>query len=552
MSSEGEPPGHSPPPDAGPQLRELLRSPARATEPAVFAAAEQWGEQLSAPLVAALECLHGRWLDTGILVRPCLDLLLHQWVNFAEGSLQPRGSAAAPQAFATLKEWAATAPGDPAHTLLLTLLGSPAPWDAARGMLERGPVGLGSVPETARLQPPRGRPRLGVSFGLHGTDRMRLSARLVGRIRWIRAREPAVRSWQRQARRTLLAKLREEACRRPLPPDGPALLAYLALVLPSYLVEALPREAARARTLAAGLCGLVAGTEFQRKPAIAVLWAVLHEQKKPIHIVQHGGGYGTADPNWWERAERRVAARFWTWGEGSLPTDQPLPSPKLSREARRARRLRSGGLPPGTAGKALLLLPFLYHEGEAALASPPFDRQRQAAAHSLDLLAPLLSHGWSLTVRLHPKNRTEDPLLPPLPNEVHLERGQRDVLAVDAARYAAVFFATPHATGLAECRAGKHPFRIVADPRTFAVRPEAATLFAEARHLGIWWSQSAQAEEWCRQGCPPPSPLALNWYSSFEQRFALSSPCFRDYWTRFLRSFPSSREAANGDSCGRP
>ena len=540
MSSEGTgPPSSRTPRTGGPRLRELLRSPTRATEPAAFGAAEQWGHQLAAPLVAALESLHGRWVDTEVLVRPCLDLLLHQWANFAGEGIVTGGQAAAPQAFATLKEWAATAPGDPAHALLLTLLGSPDPWRAARDLLDRGPVEFHSLPASPAPSETRGRPRVGVSFGLHGTDRIRLRIRLAGRIRWIRAREPTIRCWQREARDPLLGALEGAAHGLSMPPDSPALLAYLALVLPSYLVEALPREAARARARAKGLSGLVGGTEFQRKPAVAVLWAVLCDEGKPVQIVQHGGGYGTADPNWWERAERRVAARFWSWGEGSLPADQPLPSPKLSREASRARRKKKApGTPPANSRQALLLLPFLSHEGEAALASPPYDRQRQAAAHSVHLLTPLLSFGWSLTVRLHPKNHTDDPLVPPLPEGAHLERGQRDVLAVDAARYEAVFFSSPHATGLAECRAGGHPFRIVADPHTFAVRPEAAALFEEARHLGIWWSQPVQAEKWCRQGCPPPTPQALDWFQAFEQRFALHSPHFLDDWTRFLRSFP--------------
>jgi hypothetical protein len=400
------------------------------------------------------------------------------------------------------------------------------------------PAGLarrdGYAAETART----GDRDIGLSYSLPMLERWRLRRRLGGRgvkfLKFPRANQPANYDAARRAR--LLERLERSLVDPNEPSQGERVLAAALAFLPTYFLEDLPFHLAKAEEQLEGVGVLFSGPEFHAKAGVAVATALLKSRGGLVIGSQHGGSYGQTDPTWLERAEYAQADLYGTWGYRKCAKDRPLPSAHLSRH-RPLRRIRQAlGRLRSEPKEVLVVLPFLSRGLYYSILSPPVTRQKEALHHSLTIVAALRGAGYRLTLRPHPRNLAEDYhdlAAQALGSEWEVEVGSRGTLPVDAARFAAVVFLTPDATGLAELAAAGMPFFIAARREDFHFQPHARACYEALLASGVWISEPTADTAL--------ASAALAWNTDkqaacagFAALFALHDRRFLDRWAAFL------------------
>ncbi len=491
---------------------------------------EELADRLSRPLSQALAVVHGAVLDFDCLTRPLAYLVIYQ---VTQGRRQRAGAQAEIRAFSSYKDLAGVCPGDATHRLMLSLLETEIPEQLAGEFLAQCP-GNPAVDTPTPIESRPSTTRLGIGFGMSFTERVQLTLRLPGRLKFVRGRDIASADLSGSMRLRVLQAL------APSFTEDPAIKAiqvYLVLVMPVFMLESFSTHYIAASKVAVKLRGLVVGTEFQRKPLVSMLIALVKSAGKPVVGIQHGGGYGQTDPNWWERAERWFCDSYRTWGYRYSGKDQPLASIKLSRQANKAKRRQKSSY-AGLELRILLAIPYISEELESSLYSPPYALQVTAIESSLSILGPLLERDCQLTIRLHPKNKgaafiqnlsvAGDP-------RVSFSTGVRGSIAEDASDYSALVFSSPQATCIAECLAAGRPFYVAASPEFFWIRDEAADHYREMQRSGIWLTRFDQVEALIQSGFDNMTHRQHVFRHNFANTFACHSDGYLAEWVEMLK-----------------
>lgn len=498
-------------------------------------ALNETAEQISSALAQALEKLVGSEINFSYLTMPLAYLAIYQ---IAPGRLEAPGHQAALKSYQSYKGLAAVCPGDETHALMVSLMESPEPENIALELLED----LDSItPKDDSLQAKPAKTdkadagRVGICFGVSFLERCLFKTRMPRKLHFVRGRDLPQTKIDSSLRLQLL-----DLAKSSYPDDRKlrSVVIYLILTMPTFMLEGFAAHRAVAEKLASRLKALVVGTEFQRKPVVAMLIAVMKTAGKPVIGIQHGGGYRQTDPNWWERAERFFCDTYRSWGYQFDVSEQPLPAIKLSRQAAKA---KSGGRKKSYIGRdlrILLAIPYISEELECSLYSPPYQLQVGAVESSLAILGPLLERECELTIRLHPKNKGAafiDTLSVSGHSKVQFSTGVRGSIAEDAANYTALFFSSPQATGIAECLASGCEFYVAASPDYFWIRNEAKAQYAEMRRSGIWVTRFDEVEELMQGGFGSMSHRQQVFRHSFGKTFACHSDDHFSQWLRMLR-----------------
>jgi len=391
-----------------------------------------------------------------------------------------------------------------------------------------------SVARTASLS---GRD-IGLSYSLPVLERWRLRRRLAGRgvkfLRFPRANQPANYDAARRVR--LLERLEPTLFDPKEPSRGGRLLAAALAFVPTYFLEDFPFHLATAEEQLEGVGVMFSGPEFHAKAGVAVATALLKSRGGLVIGSQHGGSYGQTDPTWLERAEYAQADLYGTWGYRKCAKDRPLPSAHLSRR-RPLRRVRQALARARSDPKeVLVVLPFISRGLYYSILSPPVSRQDAALHGSLSIVAALRQAGFRLTLRPHPRNRAEDYhdlATRALGSDWAVEVGSRGTLPVDAARFAAVVFLTPDATGLAELAAADMPFFVAARPEDFHFQPHARACYEALLASGVWISEPAADAALAAAALAWNPDKQVAW-GGFAALFALHDRRFLDRWAAFL------------------
>lgn len=498
-------------------------------------ALNETAELVSAALARSLEKLLGSEVDLSYLTMPLAYLGIYQ---IAPGRMEAPGHQVRLKSFHSYKSLAAVCPGDETHALMVSLMESPEPENMALELLEDlDPTGdqddarqVASAPaDSAKTG------RVGICFGVSFLERCLFKVRMPRKLDFVRGRDLQHTRLDRTLRLQLL-KLSNAS----FPDDRKlrSVVIYLILTMPTFMLEGFTAHRAAAERQASRLKVLVVGTEFQRKPLVAMLIAVMKTLGKPVIGIQHGGGYRQTDPNWWERAERFFCDTYRTWGYQFDANEQPLPAIKLSRQAVRA---KSGGRKKSYTGRdlrILLAIPYISEELECSLYSPPYQLQVSAIESSLAILGPLLERECELTIRLHPKNKGAafiDTLSISGDSRVQFSTGVRGSIAEDASNYTALFFSSPQATGIAECLASGCEFYVAASPDYFWIRDEAKAQYEEMRRSGIWVTRFDEVEELMQGGFGSMNHRQQVFRHSFGKAFASHSEDYFSQWLRMLQ-----------------
>jgi putative transferase (TIGR04331 family) len=492
-------------------------------------------QSISAALATALENLLGPQIDFSYLTMPLAFLAIYQ---VAPGRLEAPGHQIQLKSFPSYKGLAAISPGDETHALLVSLMESAEPEAMARDLLDdlgSAPAQNGSQSSSARIGKAKAS-KVGICFGVSFIERCRFQLRLPGKLRFVRGRSLPQARLDGALR---LELLNHAVSHFPLDRRLRSVVAYLILTMPTFMLEGFSMYKAAADKLASRLKGLVIGTEFQRKPIVAMLIAVMKTADKPVTGIQHGGGYRQTDPNWWERAERYLCDSYRTWGYQFDPEEQPLPSIKLSRQAIQAKGGGDGKSYTGLELRILLAIPYISEELECSLYSPPYQLQVAAVESSLAILGPLLELDCKLTIRLHPKNKgasfIEALSVAGHPN-VQYSAGTRGSIAEDAVNYTTLVFSSPQATGIAECLASGSQFYVAASPEYFWVREEAADQYREMNRCGIWLTRFDEVEELMQRGFSNMTHRQQVFRHSFARSFACHSDNYFADWSKMLKN----------------
>lgn len=498
-------------------------------------ALNETAKSISDPLAAALEDLLGPKINFSFLTMPLAFLAIYQ---IAPGRLEAPGQLTQLKSFASYKGLAAVCPGDDTHALLVSLMESPEPENVAKDLLEE----LSAEPAQGNKKTPsavadnKNAAKVGICFGVSFVERCLFKARLPGRLRFVRGRDLQPAKLDGAVRLELLKRVISHF---PLDRKLRSAVTYLVLAMPTFMLEGFEAHRAAAEKAASNLKALVIGTEFQRKPVVAMLIAAMKTAGKPVTGIQHGGGYKQTDPNWWERAERYLCDTYRSWGYQFDVEEKPLPSIKLSRQAIKAKGSGGKSSYTGLELRILLAVPYISEELECSLYSPPYQLQVAAIESSLAILGPLLERDCKLTIRLHPKNKgaafVETLSVAGHPN-VQISTGTRGSIAEDAANYTALFFSSPQATGISECLASGVQFFVAASPDYFWIREEAAAQYQEMNRCGIWLTRFDEVEELMQGGFAPMDHRQQVFRHSFSNTFACHSKDYFDQWLGMFRS----------------
>jgi len=490
---------------------------------------------ISAALATALENLFGPQINFSYLTMPLAFLAIYQ---IAPGRLEARGHQIQLKSFSSYKSLAAISPGDETHALLVSLMESTEPEAMARDLLEDrdlAPSHHGSQTSSASTAQAK-TTKVGICFGVSFIERCRFQLRLPGKLSFVRGRGLPQARMDGALR---LELLNHAVSYFPLDRKLRSVVAYLVLTMPTFMLEGFGAHKAAADKLASRLKALVIGTEFQRKPVVATLIAVMKTEDKPVIGIQHGGGYRQTDPNWWERAERYLCDSYRTWGYQFDAVEQPLSSIKLSRQSIKAKGGSKRKSYVGLELRILLAIPYISEELECSLYSPPYQLQVAAVESSLAILGPLLERDCKLTIRLHPKNKgasfIEALSLGGHPN-VQFSTGTRGSIAEDAANYTALVFSSPQATGIAECLASGSPFYVAASPEYFWIREESTDQYREMNRCGIWLTRFDEVEELMHRGFSNMTHRQQVFRHSFARSFACNGDNYFGDWTKMLKN----------------
>lgn len=491
---------------------------------------------LSEALSSALQGMFDSQVDFSSLTMPLAYLVVYQ---ICPGRFEAPGPQPGLKSFSSYKELASICPGDETHALMVSLMESPEPGAMARELLEDMSPEQREIADertTAAREESVSGTKIGVCFGVSFLERCAFKFRMPGKLRFVRGRDLTSPQFDVSQRFELLQLVETHL---PLDRKLRSALIYMVLTMPTFMLEGFEAYRVAADKTASALKALVIGTEFQRKPLVAMLVALMKKSGKPVIGVQHGGGYRQTDPNWWERAERFLCDAYQTWGYQVDPFEQPLPSIKLSRQSIKIGKKTEANSYTGRDLKILLAIPYVSDELECSLYSPPYQLQVAAVESSLAILAPLLERDCELTIRIHPKNKgaafTESLSVSGHPN-VQISTGRRGSIAEDALAFTALFFSSPQATGIAECLATGTKFFVAASPEYFWIRDEAEALYQEMHRCGIWLTRFDELEDLMQTGFAPPSHRQQVFRHSFGKTYACHSDDYMSQWLKMLKN----------------
>jgi putative transferase (TIGR04331 family) len=270
-----------------------------------------------------------------------------------------------------------------------------------------------------------------------------------------------------------------------------------------------------------------------------VLCAQAKEEGSTLIGVQHGGNYGSAKYNPFERYEREASDEFWSWGwqedEGAI---HPMPNPKMSQFAALRKRRKKGGR------RRILFIGNIVPRYHYRTWSCPTANQVEAY---LD---------WQvLFLRALHKNIRDSLVFRPYPQDWGWCLRQRladacpDLNFTDPREdyYAALVAADlvvcdMNQTTLLETLSANIPTIAFWDPNLWELRLDAEDNFNALRNAGILFSKPEDAAAALNERWPNVSV----WWDKeqlqaarrdFASRYALTSPDWLSIWTKQLQCY---------------